>query len=231
MLGKIVLEVQNIVKTYGDKSHSLTVLNGISAKIPAGSYCSLTGASGSGKTTLMNIIGLIDRATSGNVIIDGRHTETFEDDEAANFRNKTIGFVFQAFHLLPFMTAIDNVGLPLTYRGLTRKERREEAKYWLSMVGLENRLEHRPDELSGGQKQRVAIARALITNPKILLADEPTGNLDSLSAAEIISIFEKLNRELKMTILIVTHDATIAKNCHSQIILKDGAIIDQIGLP
>ncbi|AQT47954.1 ABC transporter ATP-binding protein [Bartonella choladocola] len=223
--------MHNIVKVYGDKEHPLTVLHGISAKIPAGSYCSLTGASGSGKTTLMNILGLIDRATSGHLIINGRHTETLNDDEAAHFRNETIGFVFQAFHLLPSMNAIDNVSLPLAYRGLSRQERKKEAEYWLSMVGLENRLEHYPDELSGGQKQRVAIARALITNPKILLADEPTGNLDSQSASEIISIFENLNQELKMTVLIVTHDPSIAQNCKSQIIMKDGLIIDQVGLP
>lgn len=223
-----MLTIDKLYKDYGDPQKPVHVLKNISLTINEGAYCSITGASGSGKTTLMNIIGLIDRPTSGNISINGKRTDVLNDDEISEFRNKTIGFVFQSFHLLPTMSALENVGLPLLYRGLSKVERHEQAYRWLSMVGLADRATHKPDELSGGQKQRVAIARALIASPKFLLADEPTGNLDSQSAEEIIRLFKSLNDKYNTTVLLVTHDNKIANSTATRIVLKDGQIIKQV---
>ncbi|WP_279090372.1 ABC transporter ATP-binding protein [Bartonella apis] len=223
-----MLTIDKLYKDYGDPQKPVHVLKNISLTIKEGAYCSITGASGSGKTTLMNIIGLIDRPTSGNISINGKRTDVLNDDEISEFRNKTIGFVFQSFHLLPTMSALENVGLPLLYRGLSKVERHEQAYRWLSMVGLADRATHKPDELSGGQKQRVAIARALIASPKFLLADEPTGNLDSQSAEEIIRLFKSLNDKYNTTVLLVTHDNKIANSTATRIVLKDGQIIKQV---
>jgi len=224
-----MIEVQNMSKDFGTENQITSVLKNISLFIKAGDFCALTGASGSGKTTLMNILGLLDRPSSGSIVIDNCEIEKLSDIEAAHFRNHTIGFVFQSFHLLPSMTALENVALPLLYRGQSRQQRQEKAKQFLERVGLKHRLHYKPDELSGGQKQRVAIARALITSPKLVLADEPTGNLDSHSAADILKLFQELNTELNTTVLIVTHDIQVAKTCRSQIIIKDGQILKQKG--
>lgn len=225
-----MLIVKNLFKTYNQRNLTLDVLKNINFAIPNGAFCAITGPSGSGKTTLMNLIGLLDRATKGEIIIDGKNTELLSDNESADFRNQSLGFVFQAFHLLSSMTALDNVALPLLYRGVKYSKRREIAHHWLSLVGLDNRVDHTPDELSGGQKQRVAIARALITEPSLILADEPTGNLDSKTAEEILQLFLSLNQSLKSTIVIVTHDKDIARACRSHIVLRDGCIDEMHGL-
>lgn len=194
--------------------------------IDRGDCCALTGPSGSGKTTLLNLVGLLDRPTSGEVMIDGRKTSRLSVDQAAGFRNQMIGYVFQSFHLLPRYSALDNVALPLIYRGLPKSRRTVLASVALEKVGLADRLMHRPDELSGGQRQRVAIARALVGDPSLLLADEPTGNLDTCSADAIVSLFMELNAELGLTIIIVTHDPTVAARCSRRIVMRDGKIQD-----
>ncbi|MCJ2126314.1 ABC transporter ATP-binding protein [Methylobacterium sp. J-077] len=187
------------------------------------------GASGSGKTTLMNLIGLLDRPSHGEIHLDGVPTAYLRDDDLAVLRNRRIGFVFQAFHLLPRLPALDNVALPLLYRGLGKRLRRARAAEALHKVGLADRASHRPDELSGGQRQRVAIARALVGGPTLLLADEPTGNLDSRAADDIMALFLALNRDLGVTILIVTHDPAVAARCPRRIVMRDGRVLDDTG--
>ena len=221
-----MLTLQNVSKEYRSVSAAASVLHNISLSIDAGEFCALTGPSGSGKTTLMNLIGLLDRPTGGDIQIDGRSTHALRTDELAGMRNETLGFVFQSFHLLPHMTAIDNVGLPLLYRGASVRMRRARAAEALERVGLSHRSVHRPDELSGGQRQRVAIARALVTEPRLLLADEPTGNLDSQTADEVMSLFLTLNDTLGLTCIIVTHDPSIAARCTRRIVLRDGRLFD-----
>ncbi|MFK4259912.1 ABC transporter ATP-binding protein [Agrobacterium tumefaciens] len=221
-----MLKTEAVTKTYGEKGRAIPVLRDVTLSVKAGDFCALTGASGSGKTTLMNLIGLLDRATSGEIEIGGHKTSSLSSDAAALLRNELIGFVFQSFHLLPRYTALDNVALPLLYRGIGKGERRNLATQALSNVGLSDRMWHRPDELSGGQRQRVAIARALIGNPSLLLADEPTGNLDSQSADDIMSLFLKLNAELGLTVIVVTHDPTIAARCPRRIVMRDGQVLD-----
>lgn len=224
-----MLTITNLNKVYKNGKLTVDVLKNINTVIKDGALCAITGPSGSGKTTLMNLIGLLDKPTSGSIEIDGVTTEKLSDTELAKFRNKAIGFVFQAFHLLPSMDALDNVGLPLMYRGVSRKSRLEIAEHWLSKVGLSDRMKHRPDELSGGQKQRVAIARALVTDPSLILADEPTGNLDTKTADEIMKLFVDLNNDLNTTIVIVTHDNDIANACTSLINITDGVITKSYG--
>lgn len=221
-----MLGVRNLSKTYMRGQAATPVLRDVSFSVSAGSFCALTGTSGSGKTTLMNLIGLLDRPSSGELIIDGERASGLSADAAAQLRNRIIGFVFQSFHLLSRYSALDNVGLPLVYRGMAKGERRELAARALHQVGLGDRLTHRPDELSGGQRQRVAIARALVGRPSLLLADEPTGNLDSRTADEIMSLFLRLNAELGLTVMIVTHDPTIAARCPRRIVMRDGQVLD-----
>jgi putative ABC transport system ATP-binding protein len=222
----MMLELLNVTKRYDSKAGLLSVLEGINLSIAKGELCALTGASGSGKTTLMNLIGLLDRPDHGTIRINGVSAADLSSNEAASLRNRSIGFVFQAFHLLPRLTALENVALPLLYRGISRLQRRQLAATTLCRVWLSDRMTHYPEELSGGQRQRVAIARALVTQPVLLLADEPTGNLDSCSADDIMDLFLTLNRELSVTILIVTHDPTIAARCPRRIIMRDGHILD-----
>ncbi len=218
-----VIGMQNVTKTYQMGDVQVTALNGVSFEIEQGEMVAITGPSGSGKSTLMNIIGCLDTPTSGSYILDGMNVSQMSDDAQADVRNKKMGFVFQQFNLLPRTAAIDQVELPMVYAGVPdRTERAQEA---LKSVGLGERLHHRPNELSGGQQQRVAIARALVNNPSIILADEPTGNLDSKSGAEIMNIFQSLNRDKGLTIVLVTHDPSIAAQAQRVIRVRDGLIV------
>ena len=223
-----MIELSNITKTYRMGDMDITVLSGISLKVQSGELIAIMGPSGSGKSTLMNIIGCLDRPTSGAYHFENREISTLSDDELAAVRNGKIGFVFQTFNLLPRFSALKNVEVPLIYSGVPARLRSERAMPLLQKVGLADRMTHKPTELSGGQQQRVAIARALVNNPPLLLADEPTGNLDSRSGSEILDILTGLNRQ-GVTIIIVTHDMDVAARCRRVINLKDGQIIsDQV---
>ncbi len=219
-----MISLSNITKTYRLGNVEIPVLTGVSLSVRSGELIALMGPSGSGKSTLMNIIGCLDRPTSGVYRFEDREISTLSDDELAKVRNIKIGFVFQTFNLLPRFTALKNVEVPLIYSGISAKQRRERAIPMLRQVGLEDRMLHKPTELSGGQQQRVAIARALVNNPPLLLADEPTGNLDSRSGAEILNIIIDLNKK-GVTVLIVTHDKDVAARCTRNIQLRDGQII------
>jgi putative ABC transport system ATP-binding protein len=221
---KPVIQIENVKKIYKMGEVEVPALNGVSFEVKAGEMVAITGPSGSGKSTLMNIIGCLDTPTSGTYILDGVDVSKLSDDAQADIRNKKIGFVFQTFNLLPRTRALDNVELPMVYAGA--QDRRQRALAALESVGLKERVHHRPNELSGGQQQRVAIARALVNNPSIILADEPTGNLDSKSGAEIIGIFKTLNRERGMTVILVTHDVNIAAQAERIIHVRDGLIVD-----
>lgn len=218
-----IIELENIQKSYYLGKQELKVLKGISLEVSKNEYVALMGPSGSGKSTLMNILGCLDSPTAGRYVLNGADVSKMEDDDLADVRNKEIGFVFQQFNLLPRLTAAENVALPLIYNGTSKKIRTELALEMLDRVGLAERSHHKPNELSGGQNQRVAIARALVNNPSIILADEPTGNLDSKTSAEIMSIFDKIQRDGN-TVILVTHEEDIAENAHRIIRLKDGVI-------
>ncbi len=218
-----IIELEEIKKSYYLGKQELKVLKGISLQVFKKEYVALMGPSGSGKSTLMNIVGCLDSPTSGRYILNGDDVSKMEDDDLADVRNKEIGFVFQQFNLLPRLTAAENVALPLIYNGTTKKIRTELALEMLDRVGLADRSHHKPNELSGGQNQRVAIARALVNNPSIILADEPTGNLDSKTSAEIMHIFDKIQKEGN-TVILVTHEEDIAEHAQRIIRLKDGMI-------
>ena len=220
----MIITVDNINKTYKNGSLELQVLKNISFKVDKGEFLAIMGSSGSGKSTMMNILGCLDNQYEGRYILDGIDISKSTENELSEIRNKKIGFIFQSFNLLPRLTALENVELPLVYSSIPKEERHKRANELLEMVGLKDRTHHRPNELSGGQRQRVAIARALVNNPSIILADEPTGNLDSKSEAEIIEILQKLNKMGK-TIVIVTHEPSIGEIAERKIIFKDGEII------
>ncbi|HPC78349.1 MAG TPA: ABC transporter ATP-binding protein [bacterium] len=217
--------IQDIYKVYKMDSVETVALNGVSLNVNKGDFKAIMGPSGSGKSTLMHIIGCLDRPSSGKVLWEGKDVSTLSDDELAMIRNRRIGFVFQSFYLLPRYTALQNVELPLIYRGLTAKERREKARELLELVGLEDRIDHRPTQLSGGQQQRVAVARALAVDPLILLADEPTGNLDSKSSHEIMDLISNLHNQ-GLSIVLVTHEHDIADYANEIVKMADGKIID-----
>lgn len=219
-----MIKLDLISKIYGKGDIRVEALKDVSFALHEGDFVSIVGHSGSGKSTLMNIIGCLDKATTGTYILDGENINDVKDHNLAAIRNKKIGFVFQSFNLLPKLTALRNVELSLIYMGISRKERKERARQALEKVGLSDRLHHRPTELSGGQKQRVAIARAIVTNPAIILADEPTGNLDSESTMAILSIFKQLNSEGK-TIIIVTHEPDVAAITKRMLSFQDGYLI------
>lgn len=202
------------------------VLKSLSEVIEEGDMLAIMGESGSGKSTLMNIIGLLDRPDSGSYLLNGEEVAGLSDDKLANLRNHYIGFVFQQFFLLPRLTATQNVALPLSYRGTPKEEVAERVAYLLDRVGMGQRAHHRPNELSGGQQQRVAVARALVGNPSLILADEPTGALDSKTSAEVMDLFLALNQEEKRTIIIITHDSHVGDACSRRIFMRDGVIVD-----
>jgi putative ABC transport system ATP-binding protein len=220
-----VADLRQLRKTYFKPDGTIMVeaLRGVDIAMQRGEYVAIMGASGSGKSTLMNILGCLDRPTGGQYLLDGRDIGTMNDAELSEFRGRTIGFVFQAFNLIPAETIEENVAVPLFYQGIHKHERRQRAVDSLSLVGLGDRLGHRPRELSGGQQQRVAIARALVTRPVILLADEPTGNLDSATGNAILDTFDHLHSQ-GMTIIMVTHDPATAARCHRVVRLKDGIV-------
>ncbi len=220
---KELIEVKDLRKIYLMGVEEVHALAGLSISISKNEYVALMGPSGSGKSTLMNLLGCLDTPTSGEYYLNGSNVSTMLDADLANIRNKEIGFVFQTFNLLPRSSSLENVALPLVYAGLSKKERTEKAEYALESVGLADRMDHRPNELSGGQRQRVAIARALVNNPSIILADEPTGNLDTKTSIEIMGIFEKIHN-LGNTIILVTHEPDIAEYAHRIISLKDGKL-------
>jgi len=222
---KNLVILKGITKTYQTGKVAYQVLKGIDLEVREGEFLAIMGASGSGKSTLLNIIGLLDKPDSGTYIFDDQEVSKLSKKELAEIRNKKIGFVFQAFHLIPWSTAFENVLMPLLYRGKIKKEDEERAKKLLIRLGLEKRINAKPSELSGGEQQRVAIARALITKPKLLLADEPTGNLDSKSSQEVMNIFKELNEE-GLTIIMVTHDPEIAKFAQKIKIIKDGIFVE-----
>ena len=225
---KWVIELSGIKKIYQVGGQEVAALAGIDLNIAKGEFAALMGPSGSGKSTLMNILGCLDRPTVGSYKLDGQEVATLSDDELAVTRNRRIGFVFQNFNLLSRISAADNVALPLVYAGVSRKEREEKAKKILDAVGLGDRAEHQPNELSGGQRQRVAIARALVNDPHIIMADEPTGNLDTKSTKEIMEIFEGLHKEGR-TISLVTHEPDIAACASRQLLVRDGLITRDAG--
>jgi putative ABC transport system ATP-binding protein len=220
-----MIELYDIYKIYKMGENEVSALNGVSLKINAHEFVAIVGPSGSGKSTLMNIIGCLDTPTSGTYILDGHEVSRLNDNQLAEIRNSKIGFVFQNFNLIPQLTALENVELPLIYKGVPASARHRLAKEALARVGLEHRMHHRPRELSGGQQQRVAIARALVTSPPIILADEPTGNLDSKSGAEIMQIFKELHAQGN-TIVLITHDNNIAMQARRIVRIQDGQIIE-----
>jgi putative ABC transport system ATP-binding protein len=223
-----LIRIENLTKIFRRGDERITAIRDLSLSIQSGDFIAITGASGSGKSTLLYILGLLDRPSSGRYTLQGQPTEQLSDDDRAQLRNKFMGFIFQSFHLLPRASALRNVMMPLVYaasyeRALPERVQLERAREALARVGLSDRMNHQPNELSGGQRQRVAIARAIVNQPKVLFADEPTGNLDSRSGAEILSIFEQLNRE-GVTVIMVTHDKAIADRTKRRLVLVDGAL-------
>lgn len=223
-----LIEISDVYKIYNPGENEVRALDGISLQIAGGEFIGVVGQSGSGKSTLMNILGCLDVPTSGDYRLSGHLVSNMKDNELSDIRNRQIGFIFQGFNLIPSLTALENVELPLVYRGINREERKKLAMEALQKVGLENRATHRPAELSGGQQQRTAIARAIATHPPMLLADEPTGNLDSHSGSEVMRILTELNGEGR-TVILITHDERIANACSRLIRIADGKIVEDTG--
>jgi putative ABC transport system ATP-binding protein len=222
-MSKALIDIKNIKRDFQLGNETINVLKGIDLQINKGEYVALMGPSGSGKSTLMNLLGCLDTPTSGQYILNNKDVSQMHDDDLAEIRNKEIGFVFQTFNLLPRTTALDNVALPMIYAGYSKSERNERATEVLKQVNLADRMDHQPNQLSGGQRQRVAIARALVNKPSIILADEPTGNLDSKTSIEIMNLFNDIHKNGN-TVIVVTHEEDIAKYAHRVIRLKDGMI-------
>ncbi len=218
-----VIKIRNITRDFFLGQEIVKVLRGIDLDIDKGEYVALMGPSGSGKSTLMNLLGCLDTPTSGEYILNGKDVSKMSDDELAEIRNKEIGFVFQTFNLLPRTTALENVALPMIYAGASKSQRKERAEKVLADVGLADRMDHKPNQLSGGQRQRVAVGRALVNNPSIILADEPTGNLDSKTSVEIMNLFDEIHASGN-TVILVTHEEEIARHAHRIIRLRDGVI-------
>ncbi|MBG42358.1 MAG: macrolide ABC transporter ATP-binding protein [Aequorivita sp.] len=219
----LVIKIRNITRDFPLGNEVVKVLKGIDLDIERGEYVALMGPSGSGKSTLMNLLGCLDTPTSGSYELNGKDVSNMSDDELAEIRNKEIGFVFQTFNLLPRTTALENVALPMVYAGASKSERTERAKEVLTNVGLADRMDHKPNQLSGGQRQRVAVGRALVNKPSIILADEPTGNLDSKTSEEIMNLFNEIHKAGN-TVILVTHEEDIAENAHRIIRLRDGIV-------
>jgi len=218
-----MIKIEGLTKSYTIGEETVNALNGVDLEILKNQYVALMGPSGSGKSTLMNILGCLDRPTSGDYFLNGPNVSTLTDNELAEIRNKEIGFVFQTFNLLPKYTALENVALPLVYAGWTEEKRLKRAKQVLEQVGLADRMLHKPNELSGGQRQRVAVARALVNKPSIILADEPTGNLDTKTSHEIMRLFQDIH-DLGNTVILVTHEEDIAAHAHRVIRMRDGKV-------
>lgn len=222
-MAQALIDIKDIKRDFQLGNETINVLKGINLQINKGEYVALMGPSGSGKSTLMNILGCLDTPTSGTYILNSKDVSQMHDDDLAEIRNKEIGFVFQTFNLLPRTTALDNVALPMIYAGYSKSDRNERAKEVLMQVGLNDRMDHQPNQLSGGQRQRVAVARALVNKPSIILADEPTGNLDSKTSVEIMNLFNDIHKNGN-TVILVTHEEDIARYAHRIIRLKDGMI-------
>ncbi|MFN8059803.1 MAG: ABC transporter ATP-binding protein [Vicinamibacterales bacterium] len=220
------VDVRNVRKIYRRDSQEILVLDGISVVVPEGEFLALMGPSGSGKTTLLNLIAGIDRPTSGQIIVAGTDVTSLGEGQLAKWRSRHVGFIFQFYNLIPVLTAVENVELPLLLTSLSKRERRDRAMTALRVVGLEDRAKHYPRQLSGGQEQRVAIARAVVTDPAVLVADEPTGDLDAKSAEDILALMDTLNREFNKTIVMVTHDPRAAQRAHRQLHLDKGSLRD-----
>jgi len=225
-MSQLVVEAKDLKKIYVMGDVEVHALRGLSIQIEAGEVLSIMGPSGSGKSTLMNTLGCLDRPSSGDYYLDGESVAEMNDDQLADIRNRKVGFVFQSFNLLPRATALSNVELPLRYASVSGKDRRERARAALEAVGLGDRIHHRPSELSGGQQQRVAIARAIINDPAIVMADEPTGNLDTKSGDEIMQVLLNLNKELATTLIIVTHDPEVAEQTNRVVTIRDGVVVE-----
>jgi putative ABC transport system ATP-binding protein len=226
-----LIKIEGLTKTYTIGEETVNALNGVDLEILKNQYVALMGPSGSGKSTLMNILGCLDRPSSGDYFLNGPNVATLTDNALAEIRNKEIGFVFQTFNLLPKYSALENVALPLVYAGWTEQRRLSRAKEVLDQVGLGNRMQHKPNELSGGQRQRVAVARALVNNPSIILADEPTGNLDTKTSYEIMRLFQDIH-DLGNTVILVTHEEDIAAHAHRIIRMRDGKVeIEKMNVP
>jgi putative ABC transport system ATP-binding protein len=225
---RVVVEAVDLTRTYRLEGETVEALRGVSLRLHAGEFAAIVGPSGSGKSTLMHLLGCLDRPTSGQLAIDGRDVSTLSADELAALRNAAIGFVFQSFQLLPRTTALDNVALPLVYRGVGRSERRERAAAALAAVGLAHRVSHRPAQLSGGEQQRVAVARALVGSPRLLLADEPTGNLDTRTGAEVMALLAELRTAHDVAVVVVTHDPELAGRAPRRLTVRDGLVVSDV---